>query len=1365
MVLRVFCLGAARADFELAALRRRLVARGLGALHVEAQYFCVAELREPPPPGFAALLGATAEALPDWPAAERCLVVPRRGVVSAWADKAQAILGRAGLGAGCERLERGVAWRITPAPHWEALRELICDRMVEELLDDPTQLADLLRAQGALPLEHIDVLGSGGLRRLQVAAARLGLSLALEELRHLRQIFGALGRKPTDVELMSYAQINSEHCRHKVFNAPWAAAVASRSEPPPAPYSLMDLIRRTSHGVAGIHSAYRDNAAVFAELPAAEFAPEGAVAGEGYRYRRRAGPLHLVAKVETHNHPTAISPFPGAGTGIGGEIRDEAAVGRGARSLAGLCGFSVSHLRLPELPQLWEGEPLPAPALASPLDIMLQAPLGAAAFANEFGRPTLCGYFRSFEQPRRSRPQERQESRHGYHKPIMLAGGLGVVRPEHVHSQLDKMRDGDCLVVLGGPALRIGLGGGSSSSRVAGAAGDEALDFASVQRQNPEMQRRCQELIDRCRRLGDGNPIALIHDVGAGGLSNALPELVWELSADEPVRRLLADGASVGQLLGEGLFQEEEWAARFGAQIDLRAIPSADPSLSPLELWCNEAQERFVLVLRHKSLDAFGALCAREDCPWAVVGTLRHRRRAPQLAKGGFRVVDGAAPTPLDLPLPYLFLPPPGRRAPLCAPTVVARRQLEFFPRPRAPRQLADIELAGAVRRVLQFPAVAAKNFLITIGDRTVGGLTCRDQLVGPWQVPVADAAVLALDYDGCCGGALALGERTPLAVRSPAAAARMALGEALTNLAAVPLAAAEPREALCAAVLSANWMSADTKGDQGHPALCDLHEAVQALSALCVDLGIAVPVGKDSLSMEVRWTAPSGTRHRVAAPLSPVVSAFAPVADVRAALTPQLRSAPGSALLLLDLGAGRARLGGSCLAQVFGRDLGEVPDLDSAAHFHAFFAAVQDCLAEGLLLAYHDRSDGGLFACLCEMAFAGRLGFDVELPPGDEIAQLFNEELGAVLQCRDEAAVRASCRRHGLPDSCLHRLGQVTGPGAPLRFLSGGEELLRGDRAEWQSLWQETSHHMQTLRDNPDCAREEFEAIGDEGDGGLSAHLTFDPAAAPSVNTGARPRLAVLRDRGSNGHYEMAAAFDRAGFDCLDVHTTDLVAGSQTLADCHGLAACGGFSCGDVLGAGRGWAAALAGDARSRDALAAFLTRPDSFALGICNGCQLLADPLWRQWIPGSEDWPRFVTNRSQRFESRWVMVEIPPSPSLLLGDMAGSRLPVPVAHAEGRADFAAAADGALARLEATGAVALRYVDHRGRVAERYPANPAGAPAGLAGLCSSDGRVTIMMPHPERAFRTAQHSYAPEDWGESAPWLQLFRNARHWLG
>ena len=665
---------------------------------------------------------------------------------------------------------------------------------------------------------------------------------------------------------------------------------------------------------------------------------------------------------------------------------------------------------------------------------------------------------------------------------------------------------------------------------------------------------------------------------------------------------------------------------------------------------------------------------------------------------------------------------------------------------------------------------MAAKNFLITIGDRTVGGLSCRDQLVGPWQVPVADVATVALGYDTLLGGALALGERTPLAVYSPAAAARMAVGEALTNLVAAPLSAAEPSAALTAAVLSANWMSASTEGNQSALVQHQLHDAVQALSSLCVDLGVAVPVGKDSLSMEVRWTTPSGGRHRVAAPLSPVISAFAPVANVCATLTPQLRDVPNSTLLLIDLGAGCARLGGSCLAQVYGRELGAPPDLDNAAHISAFFAAVQDCLAEGLLWAYHDRSDGGLFACLCEMSFASRLGFDVELPAvGDDaltLAQLFNEELGAVVQCGDEAAVRARCRRHGLPDSCLHSLGRPTGSGAPLRFLSAGEELLCGDRAEWQSLWQETSYRMQSLRDHPDCAREEFEAVADETDGGLAVQqLSFDPTAVPHINTGARPRLAVLRDRGSNGHYEMAAAFDRAGFECLDVHTTDLVTGRQTLADCQGLAACGGFSCGDVLGAGRGWAAALAGDARSRDAMAAFLTRTDSFALGICNGCQMLADPLWQQWIPGSKDWPRFAVNRSRRFESRWVMVELQNSPSLLLSGMAGSQLPVPVAHAEGRADFSVAADGALARLESAHCVALRYIDHRGDIAGRYPANPAGAPFGLAGLCSADGRVTIMMPHPERAFRTAQYSYVPADWGESAPWLRLFHNARQWLG
>ena len=1122
----------------------------------------------------------------------------------------------------------------------------------------------------------------------------LGLALSAPEQDYLLRSFEALGRDPEEAELMMFAQINSEHCRHKIFNTAWVAD--GRREP----HSLFDMIRNTSAQVPGILSAYADNAAVIEGPEVQRFEPEAATA----HYRSQRGRAHILLKAETHNHPTAIAPFPGAGTGVGGEIRDEAAVGRGGRFKAGLSGFSVSHLHLPGWPRPWEGKQQRPASLASPLEIMLQGPIGGAAFGNEFGRPCLCGYFRTFETAAGMDAAGARTSRYGYHKPIMLAGGLGTVRPEHIAAAA--IPAGAPLVVLGGPALPIGLGGGASSSRASGV-GSQELDFASVQRQNPEMQRRCQEVIDACCRMGADSPIALLHDVGAGGLANALPELVRE--------------------------------AGRGARIELRSIPSGAPGMSPAELWCNEAQERFVLALRPGSENLFAALCERERCPWAVVGETAD--------DGHLAVTDSKlGGTVADLPLSVLFAEPP-----------LVHRQLRAIAPMPSGAELADLpSLHKEAEALLSFPAVAAKGFLITIGDRTVGGLVCRDQMAGPWQTPVADTAVTCADYTGYAGEAMAMGERTPLAVRDAAAAARMAVAEALTNIAAAPIGE------LSAVKLSANWMAAAGSGQED----ARLFEAVRAVGMeLCPALGIAIPVGKDSLSMRTVWRDDTG-EHEVIAPLSLVVSAFAPVRDVRASLTPVLRTDVGATrLLLVDLGRGQHRLGGSSFMQA--NALGDalpVADADEPILLKNFFTAVQDCIGDEQLLAYHDRSDGGLFVCVLEMCFAARTGAAIELPCGTPAQTLFSEELGAVLQVRssDVDAVRARFAAAGLGD-CVHDIGSPVA-GDAICFQQRGQTVLEGGRRRWQRLWQESSFRLQSLRDNPDCAREEYAALEDADDPGLGAHLSFEPAAdiaAPYLHAAARPRLAVLREQGINGQHEMAAAFDRAGFDCVDVHTSDILAGRAHLADFHGLAVCGGFSFGDVLGAGRGWAQTILRDASAREDFHNFFLRSDTFTLGVCNGCQMLAE--LRELIPGSEHWPRFLRNRSEQFEARLVMVEVPgDTDSVLLAGMGGSFLPVPVAHGEGKAVFDSSAD--CQTLASAGGVALRFVDSRGMCAVQYPANPNGAIDGIAGITGAAGRVTLMMPHPERAFRRVQYSWAPPDWGEDAPWLRLFRNARDYL-
>jgi phosphoribosylformylglycinamidine synthase len=1042
--------------------------------------------------------------------------------------------------------------------------------------------------------------------------------------------------------------------------------------------------------------AYKDNAAVFAGSVGKRFFvdPRTGVYGE------HEEPIHVLIKVETHNHPTAISPFAGASTGSGGEIRDEGATGRGSKPKAGLVGFTVSNLRIPGAVRPWEHDHGKPARIASALDIMLDGPLGAAAFNNEFGRPAICGYFRTFEQ--RVTGPAGEEIR-GYHKPIMLAGGLGNIRPEHVKK--GEIPVGARLVVLGGPAMLIGLGGGAASSMATGAS-HEDLDFASVQRDNAEMQRRCQEVIDRCCALGDESPIVSIHDVGAGGLSNAMPELVHE--------------------------------SHRGARLALRAVPSDEPGMSPLELWCNESQERYVLAIDAARFDAFAALCERERAPYAVLGDATEARDL---------VVEDAhfGDAPIALPLDVLLGKPPKMT-----------RHAEHLRAPRTPLDTASISFAEAVERVLRLPAVADKTFLITIGDRTVTGLIARDPMVGPHQVPVADAALTCASFDVFTGEAMAMGERTPVALLDPAASARLAVAETITNLAGVPL------RALGDVKLSANWMA-----PAGHPGEdAGLYDMVRAVGMeLCPALGIAIPVGKDSMSMRTVWEE-HGERRSVTAPLSLIVSGFAPVPDVRAAVTPLLRSDHGpTALLLVDLGRGQDRTGASALAQVYGQ-LGDAPpDLDAPRDLIAFFETVQALAREGRLLAYHDRSDGGLFVTACEMAFAGATGLHLALPSGrDPLAAAFAEELGALLQVRESDAdsVIARFAAAGL-SGCVHMLGTPTDD-ATLTLTQDGETIYAARVDQLRAAWSETTHRMQRLRDDAGCADEEQALRFDLRAPGLAPQLTFDPqedVAAPYVARGARPRVAIFREQGVNGHVEMAAAFHRAGFEAVDVHTSDLLSGRVTLAGFRGLVACGGFSYGDVLGAGGGWAKTLLFHAGARAALAAFFAREDTFTLGVCNGCQMVS--TLRELIPGAALWPRFVRNRSERFEARLAQVRVEKSPSILLRGMEGARLPIAVAHGEGRVEVRD--DTHLGAIEDAGLVALRWVDGHGAVASTYPTNPNGSPHGITALTTTDGRATILMPHPERVWRTVQHSWAPADWGPDGPWLRLFRNARAWVG
>jgi phosphoribosylformylglycinamidine synthase len=1310
------CLSAFRVARLLAALRPH--APGLADVSVvefflvDAEAVAESDLRR--------LLG---EGPAQLPAADlRLYVVPRVGTTSPWCSKATDIARVCGL-QGVNRIERGRVYlfsgiqSLPPAAFAE-----LHDPMMESVLADESALRHVFDAQPRRSLRTVDVL-SGGKAALQTANQDWGLALSGEEMTYLADHYTRVGNNPTDAELMMFAQVNSEHCRHKIFNAEFSVDGVVQ------PLSLFQMIKESyKASPQGVLSAYSDNSSVIEGHEATRFFRDPDHVWRGHDER-----VDILMKVETHNHPTGISPHPGAATGAGGEIRDEAATGRGARPKAGLCGFTVSNLRIPGFEQPWERPadtvfaqqgvrdaghaPAPAPTVpgtvspahlgkpsrsASALQIMLDGPIGAAAYNNEFGRPNLNGYFRTLEMltpdGREHGSDGARTARHiGYHKPIMIAGGYGNIRTQHVEKL--PVAVGAKLVVLGGPAMLIGLGGAAGSSMATGAQTAD-LDFASVQRANPELERRCQEVVDACWALGENNPILSIHDVGAGGISNALPELVH---ADDR-----------------------------GGHFKLRDVQSADPALSPMEIWCNESQERYVLAIAPEGLQTLEQACARERCPYAVVGTATLEQQL---------IVEDTLDQnrPVDMPMPLLLGKPPRMQR-------STERATVKFPA----FDTSKLDMNEAAERVLRLPSVASKNFLITIGDRTVGGLTVRDQMVGPWQVPVADCAVTATAFTATTGEAMSMGERPLIALLDAPASGRMAVGEAITNIAAARI------EKLSNIRLSANWMAACGQHDED----ARLFDTVKAVGAeLCPELGIAIPVGKDSLSMKSVWQQDGETRVQTS-PLSVVISAFAPVADVRKSLTPQLRTDAGDTrLILIDLGNGKNRLGGSALTQVYGVVGDVAPDLDRPAQLKAAFDAVQALNAAGRVLAYHDRSDGGLYAALCEMAFAGHCGIKIELTAGhDAIAALFNEELGLLLQVRaaDSGAILNRLKDAGLTATDIGTLAADD----VISIHQAGREIYAAEREMLHKLWNETSYRMAALRDDPDCAREEFDSIGAKDDPGLSVQLSFDPSATPVILKG-RPRVAILREQGVNGQTEMAYAFHAAGFESIDLHMTDVLEGRVRLADFSGLVACGGFSYGDVLGAGQGWAKTILFNARARDEFQDFLARKDRFALGVCNGCQMFA--ALKDIVPGAQAWPAFRRNRPEQFEARWTMVEVVESKSLFFAGMEGSRLPIAVAHGEGRAVFSGEDD--LEAMLDSRQIGLSFIDNHGNIAEAYPQNPNGSPSGVTGICNDDGRITILMPHPERTIAGTTGSWWPQANGEFTPWMQMFRNARNWVG
>lgn len=1266
----------ALAPFQEKELLQALAAAGVSASSISAEYLHFID-------SSAALKPQTAKKLEslltyDTPyiasrSGELFLVTPRPGTISPWSSKATDIAHNTGL-TQVKRIERGTAYyiEVSGSIDREAIIEQLYDRMTETVLSSIDEAQVLFDEPAPKPLVTVGVLG-GGIGALEAANVASGLALSADEIEYLADAYKSLGRNPSDAELMMFGQVNSEHCRHKIFNADWI--VNDKRQPK----SLFKMIKNTfEQGGENVLSAYSDNAAVIAGPTAGRFFADPATHEYGYH----SEPIHSVIKVETHNHPTAIAPFPGAATGTGGEIRDEGATGRGAKPKMGLAGFSVSNLNLPGAPQPWE-QPYGKPdRITKPLDIMIDAPLGGSSFANEFGRPNLAGYFRTYEQ------HDGNEVR-GYHKPIMIAGGLGNIRDNHVAK--GRLQPGDKIIILGGPAMLIGLGGGAASSMQTGASSAD-LDFASVQRGNGEMERRCQEVIDSCWASGDANPIVMIHDIGAGGYCNAVPELVHD--------------------------------AGLGAEIELRDINNAEPGMSPMEIWCNEAQERYVIGLPEADVAKFVAICKRERCPYSVIGTAINEDRLVVHD----RLLGNDT---VDLPMSTLFGKPPKMTRSF------TRTSIE-----PTPFDTTNISVSEAVERVLHIPSVGSKKFLITIGDRTVTGLVARDQMVGRWQVPVSDVSVTAVSFDSNHGEAMTMGERTPLAVTNAPASGRMAIAETITNMLA-----ADVRD-LSDIKLSANWMAAAGQGNEDQA----LYDTVRAVGEqFCPDLGITIPVGKDSLSMRTTWQA-DGEAKSVTSPLSLLITGFTPVSDVRNTLTPELQAGKTS-LIFVDISGGKTRLGGSALAQAYSQIGGETPDAETDKLL-AFASTLRELKDTNKILAYHDRSDGGLFTTLVEMAFASRLGLDIDLSAldGDSIAKLFNEELGVVLQVasRDVTDVLSAFGRAAVVIGTPIKRQTIT-------IHHDGKVIYKNTRSRLEQWWAETSYRIQKLRDNPACADEEFAAIVDEADPGISPMVPYKLAQARHAS---RPKVAIFREEGVNGHVEMAAAFDKVGFRSVDVHLNDLITGKTTLDDFCGLVACGGFSYGDVLGAGGGWAKTILFDPTLREAFESFFARPDTFSLGVCNGCQMLSE--LKELIPGAEMWPRFLRNRSERFEARVSQIQLNKSPSVFFTGMEGAVLPIPVAHGEGYAQFSDKA--AQKHAYTTGLIAAQYVDGRHNVTEQYPANPNGSPDGITALTTADGRATIMMPHPERAFMTRQLSWHPDDWSEDSPWLQMFLNARNWV-
>ena len=1243
------------------------------------------------------------------PVGQFLLVTPRPGTISPWSSKSTDIAHNCGL-TKVIRLERGLAYYVTTknlAPLTPAqqstLNTLLHDRMMETIFNELNDATALFASAEPGELTVIDI-ENGGKSALVQANIELGLALAEDEVNYLFENFSKLGRNPHDIELYMFAQANSEHCRHKIFNADWTIDGVKQ------PKSLFKMIRNT-HEVNPdfVLSAYKDNAAVMVGNKGGRFFPDPQSNVYGYHHED----IQILMKVETHNHPTAISPYPGAATGSGGEIRDEGATGIGSKPKAGLVGFSVSNLRIPNFEQPWESDFGKPSRIVSAFDIMMEGPLGGAAFNNEFGRPAILGYFRTYEEEVNS--FNGNEVR-GYHKPIMLAGGLGNIRDEHVQKR--EIVVGAHLIALGGPAMNIGLGGGAASSMASGQSA-ENLDFASVQRENPEMERRCQEVIDKCWQLGEQNPIAFIHDVGAGGLSNAFPELV-------------SDGGR-------------------GGVFELRNVPNDERSMAPHEIWCNESQERYVIAVSDENLDTFKNICARERAPYAVVGRATEEEHLTVTDEhfAGNNKLD----TPIDLPLDVLLGKTPKIFKDVTTETATGDELV-----------VADIALSDAADRILSLPTVAEKTFLITIGDRSVTGMVNRDQMVGPWQVPVADCGVTASALDSYHGEAMSLGERTPVALLNFGASARLAVAESLTNIAGTDIGD------LNRIKLSANWMS-----PAGHPGEdAGLYEAVKAIGEeLCPALGLTIPVGKDSMSMRTQWHE-NGEEKSVTSPMSLIITAFGVVEDIRKTVTPELRTDQGETrIVAIDLSKGKNRLGGSCLAQVYKQLGNETPDVDSPETLKGFFNAMQTLVRDEKLIAYHDRSDGGLFTSIVEMAFAGHTGVDIDLTQltsasGNDVDVLFNEELGAVIQIResDVDAIHAVLAEHGILDCCTD-IGRINNEDT-LRFSRDGVVVLENSRTYFRTLWAQTTFRMQSLRDNPECAQQEHDVKYDTEDPGLNAELSFDinedivaELIAKDAQSGTNPRIAILREQGVNSHVEMAAAFDRAGFVAVDVHMSDILSGRTDLTDFNGLVACGGFSYGDVLGAGEGWAKSILFNKDAKAMFKAFFEREDTFSLGVCNGCQMLSN--LKEIIPGSQAWPRFVQNKSERFEARFSLVEIQENPSIFFDGMAGSRMPIAVSHGEGRTEFSS--DDAIDDANESGTVAMRYVDNYGHITETYPANPNGSPDGITALTTTDGRVTIMMPHPERVFRTVANSWHPDEWQEDSPWVRMFRNARKFIG